>query len=119
MISSNDLRLRRKLRQRFKLSKVARDAYRLTIHRTNCNMYAQVIDMKTGKTLVSASTLSPEAEKVKNGGNKEAAVLVGKLVAEKATKAGIKNVVFDRSGFLYHGRVKALADSARENGLVF
>lgn len=82
-------------------------------------MYAQIIDDSQGKTLTAASTLSAEAREIKNGGNKAAATFVGKLIAEKAKKLNISEVVFDRSGFLYHGRIKALADSARENGLVF
>lgn len=82
-------------------------------------MYAQIIDDKQAKTLAAASTLSKEAQGVKNGGNKAAAALVGKLIAEKAKALNISEVVFDRSGFLYHGRIKALADGARENGLVF
>jgi large subunit ribosomal protein L18 len=119
MLTSSELRERRKRRQRFKISQVSPGKLRLTVHRTNCHTYAQVIDAVTGHTLASASTLNEEAKKIKNGANIEAAKFVGKLVAERAVKAGIKEVVFDRSGFLYHGRIKALADTARENGLQF
>lgn len=93
---------------------------RLTIHRTNQHIYAQVIDATGGRVLASASTLEVEVRNdVKNGGNTAAAALVGKRIAEKAKAAGVERVAFDRAGFKYHGRVKALADAARENGLVF
>jgi large subunit ribosomal protein L18 len=82
-------------------------------------MYAQIIDDSKALTLVAASTLGVEARELKNGGNKAAAAFVGELIAKKAIEKDIKTVVFDRSGFLYHGRIKALADSAREHGLVF
>jgi large subunit ribosomal protein L18 len=83
-------------------------------------MYAQILDESGYKTLVHVSTLSKEIRNsIKNCGNTEAAASVGKLVAQKAKEKNISSVVFDRSGFLYHGRVKALADSARENGLIF
>jgi large subunit ribosomal protein L18 len=88
---------------------------RLNVFRSNSNIYAQIIDDVTGTTLVSASSLDM---KLKNR-NIEAAKLVGAEIASRAKKAGIKNVVFDRGGYLYHGRVKALADAARENGLNF
>ena len=116
----SNAREKRKLRQRFKISQVSKGKYRLVVHRTNNHMYAQILDKDTLNTIVAASTLSKEIkETIENGGNKEAAVLVGKLVATKAKEKDIEEVVFDRSGFLYHGRVKALADSARENGLKF
>ena len=93
---------------------------RLTVHRTNANIYAQVINDVEGKTICSASTLSPEfRETGKLGSNKEAAEFVGKLVAERAQEKGVTEVVFDRSGFLYHGRIQALADGARNAGLKF
>jgi len=82
-------------------------------------MYAQIIDDVKSQTIAAASTLSSDGKKLKNGGNKDAAIFVGKKIAEEAAKKGITSVVFDRSGFLYHGRIKALADSARENGLKF
>lgn len=91
---------------------------RLNVYRSLKNIYAQIIDDEKGVTLVQASTLET-ALKESYGGNKQAAAAVGKLIAEKAVAAGIKQVVFDRGGYLYHGRVKALADSAREGGLEF
>ena len=120
MKTSAQLRERRKIRQRFKIAKTINGRNRLVINRTNNHMYAQILDETGTKTLVSASTLSPEAKEcIKNGGNKDAAAYVGKMIAIKAKDKNILNVVFDRSGFLYHGRVKVLADSARENGLNF
>ena len=93
---------------------------RLTVHRTNANIYAQVINDDTHETICSASTLSPEfRETGKLGSNKEAAEFVGKLVAERAQEKGVTEVVFGRSGFLYHGRIQALADGARNAGLKF
>ena len=91
---------------------------RLAVFRSLNHIYAQVIDDRTGRTLAAASTAEKSVE-VKSGGNVEAAKVVGKLVAERAKQAGIGAVVFDRGGFLYHGRVKALADAAREGGLEF
>ncbi len=93
-------------------------APRLNVFRSNTGIYAQIIDDESKKTLVSASSLDKELN-LKNGGNVEAASKVGELIAERAKKANIKKVVFDRGGYLYHGRVKALADAARENGLEF
>jgi len=93
---------------------------RLSVHRTNAHIYAQVIDDVDSKTIATASTLDPEFKATgKLGSNKEAAELVGKLVAERAMAAGVTMVTFDRGGRLYHGRVKALADGAREAGLKF
>ena len=91
---------------------------RLCVFRSNTSIYAQIIDDETKTTLVSASSLDKDL-KIKNGSNIEAAKVVGKSIAEKAKKAKITKVVFDRGGYLYHGRVKALADAARENGLEF
>ena len=91
---------------------------RLCVFRSNTGIYAQIIDDETRTTLVSASSLDKEL-KLENGSNVEAAKVVGKAIAEKATKAKITKVVFDRGGYLYHGRVKALAEAARENGLEF
>ena len=91
---------------------------RLCVFRSNKEIYAQIIDDETRTTLVSASSLD-KSLKLKNGSNVEAAKVVGKSIAEKATKAKITKVVFDRGGYLYHGRVKALAEAARENGLEF
>ena len=95
-------------------------AARLTVYRTNLHIYAQVIDAAGGKVLASASTLERDVRGASpKGSNKEAAAVVGKRIAEKAIAAGVTEVAFDRSGFSYHGRVKALADAAREGGLKF
>ena len=91
---------------------------RLCVFRSNTGIYAQIIDDETRTTLVSASSLDKDL-KLKNGSNVEAAKVVGEAIAKKATKAKITKVVFDRGGYLYHGRVKALAEAARENGLEF
>mgnify|MGYP000032989552 CR=1 FL=1 len=109
-------RARRHLRVRRKISGT-QDRPRLCAYRSNKNIYVQIIDDVAGKTLVSASTLDKEV-KTKYA-NKEAAKEVGTLIAKKAKEAGITKVVFDRGGYLYHGRVKALADAARSNGLEF
>lgn len=93
---------------------------RLNVYRSNLNIYAQIIDDITGNTLIAASSLDATVkEKVSSTGNKEAAKLVGELVAKKALEKGIEDVVFDRGGYLYHGRVKELAEGAREAGLKF
>lgn len=111
-------RLRRARKARAKISEL--EVNRLSIHRTPRHIYAQVIAPDGGTVIASASTLEPEVRKgVKSGGNVEAAAIVGARIAEKAKAAGIDSVAFDRSGFRYHGRVKALADSAREAGLKF
>ncbi len=111
-------RLRRARRGRAKISEL--EANRLTIHRTPRHIYAQVIGPGGSHVVASASTLEAEVRKgIKNGGNVEAAAIVGARIAEKAKAAGIDTVAFDRSGFRYHGRVKALADAAREAGLKF
>lgn len=91
---------------------------RLNVFRSNGNIFAQIIDDEAGKTLVSASSIDKEL-KLQNGGNVEAATKVGELIAKRAKEAKIETVVFDRGGYLYHGRVKALAEAARENGLKF
>ncbi|MES2252792.1 MAG: 50S ribosomal protein L18 [Pseudomonadota bacterium] len=120
MMTSVELRQRRKQRQRTKILLVSAGRLRLTVHRTNQHMYAQIIDDKNSVTLASASTLSKEAKSaLKSGGTKEAATFVGKALAILAKEKGITEVVFDRSGFIYHGRIQALAESAREHGLVF
>lgn len=113
--SRNSMRLIRHKRIREKISGT-KDIPRLSVFRSNKEIYAQIIDDEKQTTLVSASS-KDKSLKLKNGGNKEAAAAVGKLLAEKAKKAKITKVVFDRGGYLYHGRVAALADSARENGL--
>ena len=111
-------RLRRARRGRWKIREL--EVNRLSIHRTPRHIYAQVIGIDGGQILASASTLEGEVRKgIKYGGNVEAAAIVGARIAEKAKAAGIDTVAFDRSGFRYHGRVKALADAAREAGLKF
>ena len=110
-------------RNKLRLVNIERNATRdvrprLSVHRTNKQIYAQVIDDTKGITLASASSLD-ESLKLKNGGTKDAAQKVGKLAAERALKAGVKQVQFDRGGLVYHGRVKALAEGAREGGLDF
>ena len=111
-------RLRRAKKTRARIRELA--VPRLTVHRTSKHMYAQVIDASGAKVIASASTLSKDLKgDVKYSGNSDAAAQVGKAVAEKAASEGIKKVAFDRSGFKYHGRVKALADAAREAGLEF
>lgn len=111
---------RRAGRVRRKVKAVAGDRPRLSIYRSSKNIYAQVIDDKKGHTVAAASTLDKDIKgDLKSGADTAAATAVGKLVAERASKAGIKEVVFDRGSYLYHGRVKALADAAREGGLSF
>ena len=115
--NSNAARIKRHYRVRKNISGTP-ERPRLNVFRSLSNIYAQVIDDTTGKTLVSASSLELKAQ-LANGGNKEAAREVGKLVAKKAVEAGIKAVVFDRGGYVYHGRVLELAEGAREGGLEF
>jgi large subunit ribosomal protein L18 len=111
-------RLRRARKARAKISEL--EVNRLSVHRTPRHIYAQVIGPDGGTIVASASTLESEVRKgVKSGGNVKAAAIVGARIAEKAKAAGIDTVAFDRSGFRYHGRVKALADAAREAGLKF
>lgn len=111
----NKTRQRRHMRVRNKISGTA-ECPRLNVYRSNKNIYAQVIDDVAGVTLVSASTLDSE---VSGNTKTEQAALVGEVVAKRAVEKGIKEVVFDRGGYLYHGRVEALAEAARENGLDF
>jgi len=113
---SNKARLNRHRRVRGKVSGTG-ERPRLNVFRSAANIYAQLIDDVKGVTLVSASTVEKDFEG--NGGNKEAAKKVGKLVAERAVKQGITEVVFDRGGYIYHGRVQQLAEGAREGGLKF
>ena len=111
---------RRRARTRFSVKANAGGRPRLSVFRSGRHIYAQLIADADGKTLAAASTLDVDLKgKVKTGGNKEAAALVGKLLAERAVKAGVTKAVFDRGAYLYHGRVKALADAAREAGLSF
>ncbi len=111
---------RRKNRTRFKLRKATDERFRLSVFRSGRHIYAQVINDTEGRTLVAASSLDADIKKASEKGNNiEAASAVGKLIAERAKGAGVKDVVFDRGGYKYHGRVKALADAAREGGLSF
>nr|WP_281277184.1 50S ribosomal protein L18 [Luteithermobacter gelatinilyticus] len=120
MLTSQDLFKRRRQRVRTQIRKVAAGRPRLSVHRTNQHIYAQVIDDEKGVTVAAASTLDADLRsKLKVGSNTQAAAEVGKLIADRAKSAGVTEVVFDRGGFLYHGRVKALAEAAREAGLNF
>src|SRR5882672_597573 len=111
---------RRKARVRRVFRRTSVGRLRLSVHRSGQNIYAQVIDDVKGETLAAASTLEKTVREArKSGANVEAAKAVGKLVAERAVAKGVKEVVFDRGPYLYHGRVKALADAAREGGLRF
>jgi large subunit ribosomal protein L18 len=115
-ITKKDRRLRRALKTRIKIRELA--ATRLTVHRTPQHIYAQLIDATGGKVLAAASTVQDAISKgLKGTGNIEAAKAVGRAIAERAKAVGVSKVAFDRSGFQYHGRVKALADAAREAGL--
>ena len=115
-----DKNILRQTRIREKIKKSANGRYRLSIFRSSKNIYAQIIDDDKGKTLLSSSTLDKKIKsKFKNTGNKEAASEIGKILGEKAKEKGIKKVIFDRGKCLYHGRIKALADSARKSGLEF
>jgi large subunit ribosomal protein L18 len=106
----------RKTRGRIRIQEI----HRLTIHRTPRHIYAQVIAPDGGTVVTCASTLDKKLKKqIKNGGNTEAAALIGKEIAARAKKAGITKVAFDRAGFKYHGRIRALAEAARENGMEF
>jgi len=121
-LSREDLFARRRRRTRIKLRKVSGLRPRLSVFRSSKHIYAQIIDDTKGVTVACASTLDEEAKKALEKGkgtDTAAAALVGKLVAERAKKVGIKDVVFDRGGYIYHGRVKALGDAAREGGLNF
>jgi len=120
MSANQDLRVRRRVRLRFQLRRKAGGRPRLSVFRSGKNIYAQVIDDVAGVTLAAASSLDKNLrETLRTGADKDAAAAVGKLVAERALAAGITDVVFDRGSYLYHGRVKALAEAAREGGLAF
>lgn len=117
-LSKKENRLRRARKGRAKIRELG--ITRLSVHRTPRHIYAQVIDADSATIIAAASSLELEVRKgIKNGGNVEAAAIVGARIAEKAKAAGVDTVAFDRSGFRYHGRVKALADAAREAGLKF
>ncbi|MFC4349770.1 50S ribosomal protein L18 [Kordiimonas lipolytica] len=117
-MASNNTFERRRQRNRTALKKRAGGRPRLSIHRTNQHIYAQIIDDVKGATLAAASTVEKDLRE-DSSKNIEGASKVGKLIAERAKAAGVKSVVFDRGGFIYHGRVKALAEAAREGGLEF
>ena len=120
MASVTDRTLRRTAKVRRNVRRAAGDRARLSVFRSSKHIYAQVIDDANGRTVVSASSLEKDMRgSLKTGANIEAAKAVGKRLAERAAAKGIKEVVFDRGGYLYHGRVKALADAAREGGLSF
>jgi large subunit ribosomal protein L18 len=117
-LTKQDIRLRRALRSRVKIKELA--ALRLSVHRTPQHIYAQIFAAEGDKVLVAASTLQKDVRgELKVTGNIEAAKAVGRAIAERAKAKGIAKVAFDRSGFMYHGRVKALAEAAREAGLEF
>ncbi|MBO1360060.1 50S ribosomal protein L18 [Acetobacter sacchari] len=120
MSTQQDLRERRRQRLRFQLRRKAGGRPRLSVFRSGKNIYAQVIDDAAGRTLAAASSLDKDIRSDDaTGANREAASAVGKLVAQRALAAGVTQVVFDRGSYLYHGRVKALAEAAREGGLSF
>jgi large subunit ribosomal protein L18 len=117
-MNKKEARVRRSRKTRARIAE--QRATRLVVSRSNSHIYAQIIAPSGDTVLATASTNAPDVRRdLKNGGNKAAAAIVGKLIAEKAKALGIESVAFDRSGFRYHGRVQALADAARENGLKF
>ncbi|CAM1637968.1 50S ribosomal protein L18 [Bartonella sp. B10834G6] len=120
MASPKEILQRRAQRVRRQVKAVANGRMRLSVHRSNMNIYVQIIDDLHSRTVASASTLDKELRSsIKGGANVKAASAVGKLIAERAKAAGVKEVVFDRGAYIYHGRIKALADAAREGGLNF
>ncbi len=120
MSSSLKLANRRKNRVRYKLGKRKNDLPRLSVFRSGRHIYAQIINDRDGKTIASACSLDQEiASKIKKGSTVESALEVGKLIAERGKNSGVQSVVFDRGEYKYHGRVKALANAAREGGLIF
>jgi large subunit ribosomal protein L18 len=120
MATKRDQKSKRAGRTRFKLKAVSSGRPRLSVFRSSKNISAQIIDDAAGKTLASASSLDKTLKSdIAKGADKDAAAKVGKALAERALKAGVKDVVFDRGGYIFHGRIKALADAAREGGLNF
>ena len=118
MSAKNIARVRRARQTRLKIREIG--AVRLTVHRTNTHIYAQITSPSGDKVIATASTLEKEVRaQLKHGGNRKAAEMIGQRIAEKAKKAGVEKVAFDRAGYRYHGRVKALADAARAGGLKF
>jgi large subunit ribosomal protein L18 len=119
-LKPTELFLRRKQRVRYKLRQAGRLRPRLSVFRSSRHIYAQIIDDAAGRTIAAASTLDEAIKKaLKTGADSDAAAAVGKAIAERAKQAGVGQVVFDRGAYMYHGRVKALADAAREGGLDF
>ena len=117
-MNKKESRVRRSRKTRLRIA--TQRATRLVVSRSNCHIYAQIIAPTGDKVLASASTVEADVRKdLKNGGNKAAATMIGKRIAERAKALGIESVAFDRAGFRFHGRVKALADAAREGGLKF
>ena len=120
MSAPQDLKTRRRARLRYQLKQKSAGRPRLSVFRSGKHIYAQIIDDAQARTLAAASTLDKDLKAaLKTGADKDAAAAVGKLVAERAVAAGVTQVVFDRGSYLYHGRVKALAEAAREGGLAF
>ncbi len=120
MTSVSHLAARRRARVRRRLRRNNTDRPRLSVHRSNKNISAQVIDDRIGRTLAAASTLEKDVRSgLKTGADTDAAAAVGRLIAERALASGVTEVVFDRGSYVYHGRVKALAEAAREGGLAF
>jgi large subunit ribosomal protein L18 len=120
MSKAKELFTRRQARVRTAIRKKSDGRLRLSVYRSSLHIYAQIIDDAKGETIAAASTVDKDLKsKLKTGATVDAAKQVGKLIAERATAKGIKEVVFDRGGYIYHGRVKALADAAREGGLSF
>lgn len=120
MLNAKELFERRRRRTRYRLRNVARGRLRLSVFRSGKHIYAQIIDDRKGVTLAAASTLDKDVRgTLKTGADKGAAAEVGKLIAARAVAAGVKEVIFDRGGYTYHGRIAALANAAREGGLSF
>jgi large subunit ribosomal protein L18 len=120
MATVSDRTVRRTAKVRRNIRRAAGERARLSVFRSSKHIYAQVIDDEKGETLAAASSMEKDLRgSLKTGANKDAAKAVGKLIAERASAKGVKDVVFDRGGYLYHGRIKALADAAREGGLNF
>ncbi|WP_295624162.1 50S ribosomal protein L18 [uncultured Nitrosomonas sp.] len=118
MANLKDRRLRRSRKTRYKIAEIG--TIRLCVHRTNLHIYAQLIDDNQHKTIACASTLESDVKKeISSGSSVTAASFIGKRIAEKGKECGITNIAFDRSGYKFHGRIKALAESARQNGLKF
>ena len=118
MLNLKEKRIRRSRKTRNKISELG--IIRLSVFRTNSHIYAQLIDKKNNKIITSASTLEPDVRKeITSGGNVAAAIIIGRRIAEKGKICGVSKIAFDRAGYKYHGRVKALADAAREHGLNF